>query len=148
MIDANQNTAPDARAGCCSGESAVRVAGGVRPARTRLQGSGSAQSAQARAEAKSAARRLATLDSGIAEAVELLRAGGVETFESCQGGKGHAFYEPTVRFHGQQSEGFRALAVAQQNGLRVSELRRYWSILDGEPVGPYWEMTLRSVQRR
>src|ERR1700722_10196035 len=83
----------------------------------------------------------AKLDEGIRKAVQLLYENGVETFESCDGGKGHAFYEPTVRFHGSQAEGFRALAIALQNGLKVCELRRYYSIEDGEPVGPRWEMT-------
>jgi len=81
------------------------------------------------------------LDNKIRPIVRTLHKHGVETFESCEGGHGHAFYEPTVRFHGGQPEGFRALAVALQNGLKVSELRRYYSLIDGEPVGPYWEMT-------
>jgi len=82
------------------------------------------------------------LDSGIESAVLVLRRNGVETFESCEGGEGHSFSEPTVRFHGDGSEGFRALAIAQQNGLRVDQLRRYYQIQNGEPTGPYWEMTL------
>lgn len=81
------------------------------------------------------------LDAGIAPAVEVLRAAGVETFESCEGGDGHAFSEPTVRFHGERPEGFRALAAAMQNGLPVSELRRVWPVIDGEPTGPWWELT-------
>jgi hypothetical protein len=72
------------------------------------------------------------LDPGISEAVTILRAAGVETFESCQGGQGHAYPEPTVRFHGERPEGFRALGVALQNGLRVAALRRVWPILDNE----------------
>jgi hypothetical protein len=81
------------------------------------------------------------LDAGIARQVELLRAGGIETFESCEGGAGHAYPEPTVRFYGDQSEGFKALAVAFKNQLRVAALRRAWPIIDGEPTGPWWEMT-------
>ncbi len=73
--------------------------------------------------------------------VRLLAENGVETFESCEGGRGHAFPVPTVRFHGHHEEGFRALAVALQHGLRVAELRRYYDIIGGEPVGPHWEMT-------
>jgi len=76
--------------------------------------------------------RLADLDPGIRHAVEVLRAAGVETFESCEGGPGHANPDPMVRFHGEQSEGFRAYAVAAANGLRVLELRRSWSSQDGE----------------
>jgi hypothetical protein len=46
-----------------------------------------------------------------------------------------------VRFHGNQAEGFRALAVAMDAGLRVTGLRRVWPILDNEPTGPWWELT-------
>jgi hypothetical protein len=81
------------------------------------------------------------LDPGIASAVIALDAAGVETFESCQGGPGHAYPEPTVRFHGNQAEGLRALAVAMNAGLRVSALRRTWPILDGGTTGPWWELT-------
>jgi len=84
------------------------------------------------------------LDSGITRAVKVLRAAGVETFESCQGGRGHAFPEPTVRFHGGQAEGFRALAIALQHGLNVDALRRYYDVIAGEPTGPYWEITFAS----
>ena len=80
-------------------------------------------------------------DPGIREAVRILREAGVETFESCQGGPGHSFPEPTVRFHGYGPEGLRAVAVAMQGGLRVSALRRYWDVIDGELTGPHWEMT-------
>jgi hypothetical protein len=81
------------------------------------------------------------LDVGIRTAVEALSAKGIETFESCEGGQGHAYAEPTVRFHGDRSEGFRALATAMQAGLPVAELRRVWPINDGEPTGPWWELT-------
>lgn len=80
------------------------------------------------------------LDPGIARAVQILRAGGIETYESCQGGEGHCFPEPTVRFFGDQSEGFRAFNTARKHGLPVTDLRRFWSIVDGEPTGPYWEL--------
>lgn len=81
------------------------------------------------------------LDAGIVREVEVLQANGVETTESCQGGQGHPFPEPTVRFTGGKSEGPRALGIALQHGLRVTALRRVWSIIDGEAVGPFWEMT-------
>ena len=43
-----------------------------------------------------------TLDDGIREIVLLLRKAGYKTFTSCEGGKGHAFQEPTIglRFKG------------------------------------------------
>lgn len=93
---------------------------------------------------------LSGLDPEIAPYVEVLRSEGIETFESCEGGPGHAYTEPTVRFHGERSEGFRALAVALQRVLPAYALRRTWPILDGEPTGPYWELTfyLPSLLRR
>src|SRR4051812_28308192 len=86
------------------------------------------------------------LDAGIKTHVEILLTAGIETFESCQGGAGHCYPQPTIRFHGDRSEGFKALAVAMQNGLLVSELRRVWPINDGEPTGPWWEITFRQHQ--
>lgn len=84
------------------------------------------------------------LDPGIERYVNLLRSWGVQTYESCEGGEDHAFPDPTVRFHGTASEGFRALAVALQHGLPVLSLHRLWQIVDGEPCGPYWELVFRS----
>ena len=84
------------------------------------------------------------LDRGIEKAVRTLQANGVETFESCEGGEGHAYPEPTVRFHGSIAAGWHALAVCFDNGLPVAELRRTWPILDFNlPTGPYWEITFR-----
>lgn len=87
------------------------------------------------------ARDVKRVDKGIAREVRVLWEAGIETIESCQGGKGHPFPEPTVRFAGDQSEGFKAVAIALQHGLRVDQLRRYYTVIGGELVGPYWEMT-------
>lgn len=81
------------------------------------------------------------LDSGIVVAVRTLWNMGVETCQSCQGGGKHAYPEPTVQFLGGPSAGPFALAIAMQNGLRVTALRRVWEVQDGEPTGPTWEMT-------
>jgi len=81
------------------------------------------------------------LDPGIVEAVRVLWEAGIETFESCEGGLGHSYAEPTVRFHGYQGDGFRALAAAFEAGLPVVELRRVWPVIEGEPTGPWWELT-------
>jgi hypothetical protein len=51
-----------------------------------------------------------------------------------------------VRFHGQREEGFKALAIVLQNGLKPSKLARIWTIEDGEPVGPDWEMTFTHIK--
>jgi hypothetical protein len=82
------------------------------------------------------------LDKGIEKPVRILHDAGVETYESCEGGSGHSYPEPTIRFHGDRAAGFRALAVAIEHGLHVKALRRVWVILEGEPTGPTWEMTL------
>jgi hypothetical protein len=85
------------------------------------------------------------LDRGIRRAVERLRASGIETFESCEGGKGHAFPEPTVRFYGTPEAGWRAVGVCLAYGLPILSLRRVWYILDSnEPTGPQWEITFRN----
>jgi len=93
---------------------------------------------------------LATLDPGIARYVHVLYDAGVETFESCEGGPGHAMPEPTIRFHGRKPDGLKALAVALENDLPVYELRRTWSVIDGEITGPYWALVfyLPSASRR
>lgn len=87
------------------------------------------------------------LDRTISYAVKVLRDAGFETFESCQGGDGHAFPEPTIRFHGGPDSGLEALAHAQRCGLPVAEVPRFWQVVQGEPQGPYWEMTFQPVER-
>ncbi len=84
---------------------------------------------------------VAGLDPGIALAVSILRAAGVETFESCEGGPGHAFACPTVRFHGQPAAGFLAYSVALDHAWPVDAVRRVWTVVDGELSGPFWEIT-------
>jgi hypothetical protein len=85
------------------------------------------------------------LDPGIVLAVTVLVEAGVETFESCDGGPGHAYPRPTVRFHGHKDEGFRALAIVLRAGMQVSALRRFWDVVDGEPSGPHWELEFVSA---
>ena len=80
------------------------------------------------------------VDEGIKRAVLIFRKAGVETFESCEGGEGHAYTEPTIAFYGERSEGFRALAVAMENNLPIDSIRRVWHFIDGEPSGPRWEI--------
>jgi hypothetical protein len=80
------------------------------------------------------------IDTGIIHEVRVLWDNGIETHESCEGTAGHSFTEPTVRFLGGHAEGFKALAIAMQFGLKVVALRHYWEIIDGVPTGPHWEM--------
>lgn len=95
--------------------------------------------------ARLSARTIGELDPGIRAFVVVLDAAGIETFESCEGGEGHAFPEPTIRFYGDLGEGFRALAAALRTGpLPVQALRRVWDVdRAGEPSGPNWEITFR-----
>lgn len=81
------------------------------------------------------------IDPGILPIVKILFEEGIETYESCQGGKGHPYPEPTVRFHGSIAEGWRALYVALAYDLHPTNLKRIYSIQDKEPVGPTWEIT-------
>jgi hypothetical protein len=62
------------------------------------------------------------LDAGIQGAVVLLCKAGVETHQSCEGGDGHAYKEPTVEFGGDEGKGLYALSVCITHGLRVKEL--------------------------
>lgn len=81
------------------------------------------------------------LDDGIRHYVCVLRSQGIETCQSCEGGYGHSYPEPTIDFLGGQAEGPRAVAAALTFGLPVAELRRTWQITDGEMVGPLWALT-------
>jgi hypothetical protein len=88
------------------------------------------------------------LDPGIRGYVLALREGGVETFESCEGGDGHALTEPTVRFHGAVPAGFKAYAVACERGLPVAVLRLCYPVDDNKMLtGPWWEMTFATKGR-
>jgi len=84
------------------------------------------------------------LDPWIRRYVLVLRSRGIETFESCQGGPGHPFPEPTVRFHGNAFEGYRAFAEAMNHGLPVLSLRYVYHVNEMRLEGPWWEMTFRS----
>lgn len=86
------------------------------------------------------------LDAGIRRYVLILRSQGIETFESCEGGRGHAYPEPTIRFHGNASEGFKAVAAAMTFGLPVLSVRRTYDVNDGWLEGPWWEMTFRTTE--
>jgi hypothetical protein len=83
------------------------------------------------------------MDPGIEHEVRVLWENGVDTVESCQGGSGHAFAVPTVRFRGNAEEGRRALGIAVRHGLVVDELRRCASGQGDPAQGPCWEMTFR-----
>lgn len=84
------------------------------------------------------------IDVGIRKAVERFQASGIETFESCEGGPGHSYPEPTVAFGGSLEAGWRAVGICFAYGLPIKSLRRVWKVLDRcEPTGPTWEITFR-----
>lgn len=83
------------------------------------------------------------LDIGIRHFVCILRSQGIETCQSCEGGPGHSYHEPTVEFIGDHAEGPRAVAAALAYGLPVMALHRSWEICMGEMRGPIWTMTFR-----
>ena len=89
------------------------------------------------------------LDPGIAAMVEILRQHGVETYESCEGGEGHSYPEPAVKFHGGlgggRAEGIRVAALAITYDLPMKAIRRVWNIEDGELTGPSWEIVFDAV---
>lgn len=64
------------------------------------------------------------IDTGILPALKILRAFGFDTFESCEGGKGHAFPDPTIKFWGDEFDCIRAYELCEQFGLNVFRARR------------------------
>ena len=87
---------------------------------------------------------VAKLDAGIKETVLFLQSQGVETFESCEGGIGHCFPEPTVRFYGDKFEGLRVTHICLQNALPIQQVRRAFAIIDNEIHQPFWEVTFKA----
>lgn len=83
-----------------------------------------------------------TLDSQIKWQVQLLQDNDIETFESCQGGTGHVFHYPTIRFHGGAGEGPRAFGILTSHGFQCAAVGRYWDVLGDVMHGPYWEIIL------
>jgi hypothetical protein len=73
------------------------------------------------AKSKASAPVPGKLDRGIRKAVERLQACGIETFESCEGGEGHAFQEPTIRFYGTPEAGWRHTSSPTLHSQRLSQ---------------------------
>jgi hypothetical protein len=57
------------------------------------------------------------IDPGIRDIVAALRAGGVETFESCEGGAGHAYHESRVMTRAQTTSKRTADKMLTKSGL-------------------------------
>ena len=92
------------------------------------------------------------LDSGIRFAVRVLHAaGGMETCQSCQGGKGHSYDRPTVDMvcTGDDAKGFRALAALCEYGLPVYDVSIVWNIKNWLPYEKLWRITFsRTMEDR
>lgn len=87
-----------------------------------------------------AREKIAGLDPEIQTIVNLLRSQGVETCQSCQGGTGHSYPDPTVDFVGTESAGWKALAIAIDFAMPVFELRRKWRIDHTMPTECLWQL--------
>lgn len=74
------------------------------------------------------------LDAGIQGAVVLLCKAGIETVQSCEGGEGHSYPEPTVDFVGGKGTGMYALSVCIDHNLPVKELSRVWQMDDNNEI--------------
>lgn len=83
------------------------------------------------------------LDAGIRFAVRVLHAAGFETCQSCQGGKGHPYYEPTVEMvaTSDDARGFGALDALRGYGLPVSQIAITWPVHNGYPYEKNWTIT-------
>lgn len=87
-----------------------------------------------------------SLDPGIKDAVILLNKYGFKTWESCQGGEGHCFPEPTVRFFGEEFDLIRAYEICVLHQLNVFDARRvyrktsvYSDVTNGNDIGKNWD---------
>lgn len=86
----------------------------------------------------------AELDDGIRFAVRLLHAHGIETGQSCEGGDGHSYEQPTIDLWGQPVElatAFHAMTVLHTYGLPVDGLALRWRVHNGMPLEPLWRIT-------
>ena len=90
------------------------------------------------------------IDAGILPAVEILNKHGFETFESCQGGEGHSFPEPTVRFLGSEFDLIRAYEICECYGLTVLAAKRVYKKADvyiskTKHIGFAWEKPFNEI---
>jgi hypothetical protein len=85
--------------------------------------------------------KLVPIDLGIVRAVKLLRDAGFTTIESCEGGEGHAYPEPTVKFDASPAAGWKAIGELMTYGLPIRQFGEMWSFTYGRPTGPRWYVT-------
>lgn len=92
------------------------------------------------------------LDPGIRFAVRVLHANGFETCQSCQGGKDHAYFEPTVEMIAGgfgDAAGMEVLGPLTAYGLQVITVELVWNIDQGLPYEKLWRITFaQSMESR
>lgn len=85
-----------------------------------------------------------SLDKGIRFPVKVLHAAGLETCQSCEGGKGHAYEYPTIEMiaAGNDVNGFTALAVLAEYGIEVGQISIVWPVQHFMPYEKNWRIEL------
>jgi len=88
-------------------------------------------------------------------AVILLRKHGFDTWESCQGGEGHCYCEPTIRFFGSEFDLIRAYELCYIQGMNVFNAKRvyrkvpvYCDVTDGNEIGENWDSPFNELTFR
>lgn len=94
---------------------------------------------------------ISELDTKIRGVVILLNKYGFKTFESCDGGDGHCFDSPTIRFFGDEYDLIRAFELCVELGVKDKynlipiEAKRvyrkediYEEVQFGKPIGEFW----------
>lgn len=94
------------------------------------------------------------IDPLILPVVQMLNKYGFKTFESCQGGDGHAFFEPTVRFEGTEFDLIRAYEICVLHNFPVYEAKRVFrkssiykenNSIDTLPIGDVWDSPFNEI---
>lgn len=83
------------------------------------------------------------LDEGIRFAVRALHAAGFDTCQSCEGGEGHAYDNPTVDLlvGANDAIGFGAVSTLVGYGLPVSTVSQVWNLDKlGRPYESVWRI--------
>jgi hypothetical protein len=81
------------------------------------------------------------IDLGIVRAVKILRDAGIATIESCEGGEGHSYPEPTIKFAGGREVGWAAISALMTFALPIRRLGQMWTFQESAPTGPHWFVT-------
>lgn len=95
---------------------------------------------------------IGNVDPLIVPAVEILHKHGFHTIESCQGGDGHAYHEPTVIFDGTEFDLIKAYELCNLYGLNVYSVKRVYGkepvledVTDGREIGENWVSPVNEI---